>query len=99
MKAVKNNQRMNRFFYLAASALFLFFLISSAPHLVHHSFDESQTTPCPIFSLAKSCHLKPTSAIDLPSTHLFTEKIVLSIEVWIPYFTPSPFSQRAPPTV
>jgi hypothetical protein len=88
---------MNRFFYLAASALFLFFLISSAPHLVHHSFNQSQATPCLAFSIAKGCHLKLASAINLPVIDVAIEGIPLSFEVWIPYLTPSPFSQRAPP--
>ncbi len=99
MKAVKNNQRMNRFFYLAASALFLLFLISSAPHLVHHSFGQSQPTPCLAFSIAKGCHLKPTSAIEFSITEIISEWVVPSLEIWITYFTPSPFWQRAPPTV
>lgn len=99
MKAVKNNQRMNRFFYLAASALFLFFLIYSTPHLVHHSFAQPLSGPCPVFSMAKGCHLKPASVIQLPITLVATTGIILSFEVWIPYLTPSPFSQRAPPTV
>ena len=94
---MKRNLAASRFLYLATSALFLFFLIYSAPHLVHHSFDESQATPCLVFSLAKGCHIKPVSAIDLLITHVVIEKIALSVEVWISYLRPSPFSIRAPP--
>jgi hypothetical protein len=36
----KNISPVRRSFYLAVSALFLFFLIYSAPHQVHHVFDQ-----------------------------------------------------------
>jgi len=97
MKIVKGSLEAGRLLYLAASALFLFFLISSVPHLVHHSFDKSQPAPCVALSIAKSCHLKPTSFINLPIVQVTFEAISLSFEVWIPFLTPSPFSKRAPP--
>ena len=97
MKAVKGKLGGGGVIYLATLALFLFFLISSAPHFVHHSFDQSQTAPCLAFSIAKGCHLKPTSAIILPVIQAAVKGIFLSFEVWNPHFTPSPFSQRAPP--
>lgn len=99
MKTVKGLLKASRFFCLAAFALFLFFLVYSAPHRVHHSFEHTQSPPCPVFSFATGCYLEPASAINLLTSQIATEKIVLFPEVWIPYRTPSPFSQRAPPVV
>lgn len=99
MKAAKANSQGERLFYLAASALFLFFLIYSTPHLVHHSFGQSRLTPCLVFSTAKGCHLQPTSIIDFSVTQITSEWVAPSFEVWIPYLDSSPFSQRAPPAV
>ena len=97
MQIVKRRLEAGRFLSLAASALFLFFFLYSAPHLVHHAFDESQVNPCLVFAIAKGCHLKPNSAINLLITQITIEEIAFSFELWIPYLTPSPFSKRAPP--
>jgi hypothetical protein len=99
MKRAKENFRADRLPYFAAAALFLFFLLYSAPHQVHHAFDPEHSAPCLAFSVAKSCHLQLTSVFDLAIVQTASEPIVPSFEVWIPYFTLSPFSQRAPPTV
>jgi len=97
MKAAKANSQGERLAYLAASALFLFFLIYSTPHLVHHSFGQPLSGPCPVFSAAKGCHLKPAPAIQLLVALPVTTGITLSFEIWIPHLPPLPFSTRAPP--
>lgn len=79
------------------AALLLFFLVQSSPHRVHHSFDQGEAAQCVVFSVAQGCHLKPTSAISLPAIHIAIEGIALSLEAWISYLPPSPFSIRAPP--
>lgn len=99
MKPAKENFRAARLPYFAAAALFLFFLLYSAPHQVHHAFDESHSAPCLAFSVAKGCHLQLTSTISISITPIASEWVPPSLGVWIPYFTPSPFSQRAPPAV
>lgn len=97
MKLTRGKPRVDELSYLAASALFLFFLIYSAPHFVHHAFDEAEATPCLALSIAKSCHLQPTSTANFSTIRITSECVVLSVEVWIPYLTPSPFLKRAPP--
>jgi hypothetical protein len=99
MKLAKTNLKTDRLSYLAAAALFLFFLLYSAPHQIHHSFEHSDSpSPCQAFAVAKGCHLQTISPIDFSFTPTASAAIVFSPSVWIPYFTPSPFSQRAPPT-
>jgi len=99
MKLLRGNRGANRFFYLACTALFLFFLIGSAPHRVHHAFEEHQPEQCVVFSAAKGCHLNATPTISLPAVESSIERIALSVAFWVPHFTSSPFSQRAPPAV
>jgi hypothetical protein len=98
MKVVKSHLGAD-LLYLTAGALFLLFLVASTPHRVHHFFDPNPETSCATFTLSKGCHLKPTPAVNLPITKTATEGIILSLEVWIPYLTYSPFSKRAPPVV
>jgi hypothetical protein len=86
---------------LLAGASFVFFILFTAPHRVHHSFehshDESRPTACHAFAVAKGCPIAPVSAIgDFTALFIFEEMPSL-LEVWIPTFSPSPFSQRAPP--
>ena len=97
MKAAKANSQGERLFYLAASGLFLFLLIYSTPHLVHHSLDQPLSGPCPVFSAAKGCQVQPGSIIDFSIAQITSEWVTPSFEVWIPYLSPSPFSKRAPP--
>ena len=97
MTPVKKKFRSDRLPYLAAAALFLFFLVYSAPHRVHHAFDSDDAAPCVAFSVAKSCHLQLASTVDFSVTQIASESVVPSLESWTPSFTPAPFSQRAPP--
>jgi hypothetical protein len=99
MKLAKENFWAYRLPYFAAAALFLFFLLYSAPHQVHHAFDPEHSAPCLAFSVAKSCHLQLTAAVDISIAETPAEWIVPFVEVWVPSFTHSPYSQRAPPTV
>lgn len=84
---------------LIAAGLFVFLLVSSVPHRVHHAFEEHQPEQCVVFSTAKSCHLNTTPTINLPAVESPIEQIALSVAFWVPHFTSSPFSQRAPPAV
>jgi hypothetical protein len=97
MKLTKQNFRTERISYLAAAALFLFFLIYSTPHQVHHAFDPNHSAPCLAFSVAKGCHLQLASTVELSIVQTAGEWVAPSLAFWVPYFTPSPFSQRAPP--
>jgi hypothetical protein len=99
MKLLRDNQRAKRLLYVAGPALFLFFLIESTPHYVHHAFDhdQSEAESCLVFSVAKGCHLKPPASFQLPVIKVAIGRTALSLEVWIPYAIPSPISQRAPP--
>jgi len=99
MKSVKDRSGGKPLFYLATSALFLFFLAYSTPHQVHHFFDPYPGSACVAFALSKGCHLKPTPAIDLPIIQTKTARISQTVEVRISNLAPSPFSQRAPPLV
>jgi hypothetical protein len=98
MKPAKETFRADRLSYFAAAALFLFFLLYSAPHQVHHAFDD-HPSPCLTFAVAKGCSLDSAPTVNFFIAPTATERLVQSFEVWVPYFTPSPFSQRAPPTV
>jgi hypothetical protein len=82
---------------LLAAFLFIFFVLLTAPHLVHHSFDDSQPTACQAFAIAKGCHIKPVSVDRLLTNDLVIETFVAPLTVWIPRLTTSPFSPRAPP--
>jgi|SRR3989338_3610046 len=97
MKNTKRNLGAGRLLYLAVSVLFLFFLVYSTPHRVHHSFSQPLSGPCPVFSIAKGCHLQPVSEIQLPVIEVTIEGTTLSPEVWVPYLTSIPFPIRAPP--
>jgi hypothetical protein len=98
MKWAKENFRADRIAYFAAAAVFLLFLLYAAPHQVHHAFDD-HAAPCLAFAVAKGCHLQLTSTVSFSVSQIVSEWISPSLKVWVPYFTPSPFSQRAPPTV
>ena len=89
--------REKKWLCAATAAAFLFLFLESAPHRVHHFFDQADAAQCLVFSVTQGCHLQPTSAISLPALHIASEEIALSPEVWIAYSTPFPFSQRAPP--
>jgi hypothetical protein len=99
MKLAEENFRADRLPSFAAAALFLFFLLYSAPHRVHHSFEEHDApSACLVFSVAKGCSLDSPSSVDFSITRILVEPPVPSLKVWTPYFLSSPFSQRAPPT-
>lgn len=91
--------RADRLSCLAAAGLFLLFLIYSTPHQVHHAFDPSHSAPCLAFSVAKSCHLQVAAPVDFSFAETVHAWVVASYEVRIPYSTPAPVSQRAPPAV
>jgi hypothetical protein len=79
------------------ATLFLAFFLSSAPHLVHHSFDEAQAAQCPAFSAAKGCHFNLTVSTSATIAQAPPTKAILSLETWVSCFLPLPFSNRAPP--
>lgn len=99
MKAVRQIFAPDHVLFLAACALFLFYLVYSAPHRVHHFFDPNGRDACVTFMLAKSCHLESTSAISLPFSQVAFGGIALFLEASIPHRPPSAFWQRAPPLV
>jgi hypothetical protein len=80
-----------------SGAAFLFFILFTAPHLVHHSFDDSQPSACQAFAIAKGCHIQPVSVAGIFTRHVALETFLASLPVWIPRLAIFPFSQRAPP--
>lgn len=81
-----------------AAASFLLLLILSAPHRVHHLFDDAEATKsCASFVLSKSCDLKTDgSATILPTLHS-AEKISAFFELNATQPSLSSYGQRAPP--
>src|SRR5713226_7107446 len=92
----RSNTRRN-LMSLLSGAIFIFFILSSTPHLVHHAFDDSRATTCQAFAIAKGCHIKPVSVDGLLTNDLVIETFFAPSTVWIPRLATSPFSPRAPP--
>jgi hypothetical protein len=94
------HRRVNHPVCLALAALFLSFLVYSAPHQVHHLFEHphsARPAPCQALAVAKTCHLQVAAPIALS----FEENIVqwsapAAVDSLRPS-TASPFSARAPP--
>jgi hypothetical protein len=95
VRRLKSTSRRN--LSLLTGSLFVFFIISAAPHLVHHSFDEAPATTCKAFAVAKGCSIQPLSVTGLALNEFIAEEFSLSLDIWVPHFAPSPFLQRAPP--
>lgn len=84
---------------VAAAAALLFLLFYSAPHRVHHFFDGADTGPCPVFAVTQSCDVDSTAPAAGVLAHPPAAVKSAVSETWVPYFSPSPSSQRAPPPV
>jgi hypothetical protein len=97
INATSHNFPSRKFFSALAAACFLFLLISSAPHRVHHLFEPDAENTCITLTLAKGCHFQLPSTIELAVTFVALNETLLSFEIWIPYLSASPFSPRAPP--
>jgi len=83
---------------LFVGSLFIFLLVASAPHRVHHLFDSDESPKsCVVFTLSKGCHVNLTAPVNVFVIATFVEKLFLSFELLIPTLALSPFSQRAPP--
>jgi hypothetical protein len=89
---------VNRNIALLVGCLFIFLLVASAPHRVHHLFDSDESPKsCVVFTLSKGCHLSLTPTATIFVIETFVEKLFLLFELAIPTLVLSPFSQRAPP--
>jgi hypothetical protein len=82
---------------LLSGSIFIYFILSTTPHLVHHAFDDSHPTTCQAFAIAKGCHIKPVFVDGLLTSDPVIETFIAPLTVWIPRLANSPFSQRAPP--
>jgi hypothetical protein len=82
---------------LPAAVLFVFLIVSSAPHRVHHLFDQDSRAHCAVFTLSKACDLDSTSPVNFSGAEILVETVVLAHDIWIPYLSPSPYFGRAPP--
>ncbi|HKA32957.1 MAG TPA: hypothetical protein VKH64_07070 [Candidatus Binatia bacterium] len=83
--------------FLAAGA-FLFFIVASAPHSVHHVFKPHGTPEnCLVFSLAQGCHVAAVSAITIQAPEAPVVFVSPEGGLSIARRTAAPFSQRAPP--
>lgn len=92
------SRRTDRITYLAAAALFLSFLIYSAPHQVHHAFQPRHAAPCAAYLIAKSCHLQPATAVDFSFVRTVGEWIAPAVAFPPPHLRSASVSQRAPPS-
>ncbi|HEY2989875.1 MAG TPA: hypothetical protein VGL11_19295 [Candidatus Binatia bacterium] len=89
---------VNRSMALLAGGLFIFLLVASTPHRVHHLFDSDEAPKsCVVFTLSKGCHLNLTEPVNVFAVDIFVEKLFPSFEVLIPSRASLPFFQRAPP--
>ena len=122
---------------LTLAAAFLFFLLYSAPHRVHHLFEElgvsrktsddaakataphdrpernaehdnpghehdhnsrgSAKADCTVQAVAQNFHVAPEQAIVIGYRELESQTRPAVTLSWHYHFSPSPFSQRAPP--
>jgi hypothetical protein len=122
---------------LALAGAFLFFVLYSAPHRVHHLFEELGVSPkssddvamatgphshaeqnsahdnpghehdqnsrgsakadCTVQAVAQNFHLAPEQAIEIDYLELESQTQPAVTLSWHYHFSPSPFSQRAPP--
>jgi hypothetical protein len=82
-----------------SGAAFFFFILFTAPHLVHHSFDDSPPGACQAFAVAKGCPIQAVSVAPPFTSRAALETFFAPLPVWIPRLAIFPFSQRAPPIV
>lgn len=83
---------------LLAAAVFVFFILASAPHSVHHVFKPHKTPEnCLVYSLAQGCHVAAVSAAALPAAEHAIEYIAPARAIPIVRRAAAPFFQRAPP--
>jgi hypothetical protein len=89
---------MPRRLALLAGSAFIFFILASAPHAVHHVFEQHHAVPsCPIYSLVKGCSLAPIGVISAPAPVAIIEFVAPAPVVGKARTLPTPFSSRAPP--
>jgi hypothetical protein len=122
---------------LALAAAFLFFILYSAPHRVHHLFEDLSVSPkssdnaarptaphghseqnsedrnaghdhdhssggsakadCMAQAVAQNSHITPAQATEVDYLELESKTQPAVTLSWHYHFSPSPFSQRAPP--
>ncbi len=92
---ISENDRIS---HLAVAAFLLLFLVQSDSHRVHQFIYPAQEKPCMVSMGPEDYNLRPTSGASLPILQKATKVVCFSLEVWISYLTPSPFSKRAPPS-
>ncbi len=90
--------RDDRSLSLILSALLVFLIVYSSPHLVHHAFGGDLQASCLALSIAKSCHLKPVSAVKLVFIQVVNEIAPSSFEARLPLHITLALFKRAPPT-
>lgn len=82
---------------VGTAALFTFFLVYSTPHRVHHLFENTQKTPCAVYTISQGCHADQTEPVVLPLELIVLDGRSEPQESRTRSVTLSPFSQRAPP--
>jgi len=83
---------------LFAAAAFIFFILASAPHSVHHVFKPHKTPEnCLVFSLAHGCQVAAVTGIALPTPERSVAHVVPERDLPTVRAAGAPFSQRAPP--
>lgn len=83
-------------FFLAFA--FVAFILITAPHLVHHVFDdEHEAPPCQAFAIAKGCHARAVPVVAVVAVWTYYQPVAVHPDIWTPNFSSAPFSQRAPP--
>lgn len=83
--------------FLATAASFLFFLLYSTPHRVHHLFEEDQESPCVAYTLVRSCQISHGETLTFGFADVEFKDLPEIGESWIAHFFAATTSQRAPP--
>ncbi|HEY1372533.1 MAG TPA: hypothetical protein VGH50_08685, partial [Candidatus Binatia bacterium] len=80
------------------AAAFLFFILASAPHQVHHVFKPHKTPDnCLVYSLAQGCHAAGVAAIPIQAPEQAIAYVAIEPDLPTVRFGTAPFSARAPP--
>jgi hypothetical protein len=132
MKARGQVSDSRRYIYLSAAVAFLFFLVFSTPHRVHHFFEgfpaqsdghgaqakahghaggehhshnkqhgqkPSSQNDCSVLSVAKNAHASVVHSFDFAVFKTIAARNQDPTYQTASSFNPSPFSQRAPPSI
>ncbi|MFQ5989142.1 MAG: hypothetical protein ACE5K9_04415 [Candidatus Methylomirabilales bacterium] len=82
---------------LVAIGHFLFFIVTAAPHTVHHGLHIADTEECPVYAITTQTTGDLPDILTLPSLLLLTNLHLIFDLVLPERFTPQVYKSRAPP--